>query len=187
MTNLNDNLAAGENKRKLDYLNSLQYPIVMERRNNNFYLIITELSLIAVNSDLKAAYGELNEKKEKLFKDALECGAGDTITLPNKLHRKVGVSNHLMIFVYKTLIACLLGALLLVAGISWIKDTASSSIGTVSGSIVSKITKKVEIYANEPDDIKQEKAARLHNILNGLSPYIREFQSAFKDKLEQKK
>ena len=43
---------------KLNYLNSLQYSIVLRQKIEKFYLIIPELSLVAVSNSLEEAHNE---------------------------------------------------------------------------------------------------------------------------------
>ena len=60
--------SAKTRQEKLDYLNSLDYSIVLRQKENNFYLSIPEICLIAKNTDLEAAYRDLFQQKKPFLR-----------------------------------------------------------------------------------------------------------------------
>jgi len=166
-------------KHKLDYLLSLQYPVLLEKRNDRFFLVITELSLIAEGKNLESAYEELCARKKKLFEDALESGIEDTVNLPDKIQRRNQVFYQLKIFLVKSLIVCLLAVSLSTLIAVEIRDKLFKS-NNVSN-IMNEALIATERFAvlSKPD--KEEKIGRLRNALGELRPFIHEFQAVLKE------
>jgi hypothetical protein len=187
MEDSNNDIIKKERQKKLDHLNSIQYNILLKQKNNKFCLVIPELSLISVEDNLEAAYRELCAKKTKLFNDVLEYGTEETINLPNKIQKRYEIFNQLKIFIYKLLLTCLLGGVLFMLGIAEIKSNISSTVNMLAvDKIKTSIIQELNNFINVPEDAKQKKIKKLHDALNGLSPFINEFRSAFKNPPEQK-
>jgi len=45
------------------------YTVEVEKREGSYYLLISELNLVAVSDDVAAGFAELERNKEKLFED----------------------------------------------------------------------------------------------------------------------
>ena len=167
-------------KNKLDHLNALQYPIILEQKNKKFYLMIKELSLIAINEDLEAAYKELSAKKEKLFKDALEAEVEDSINLPQERQKRQEILYQLKIFFLKASIVCFLFGTLFTFALSEVKSKIFTKIFTLDTAkdISRSLVLEAEKFVSEPEDLQQERLERFHHILTGLSPFIHELKAS---------
>jgi len=165
---------------RLDYLNSLQYSILLKQKKENFYLIIPELCLIAENNNLEDGYKDLNKQKKHLIERVIDCEVEDEIILPRKTVRPHETFYQLKVFTYKLLIICtLVGFTFIISGALIVNKLSHSSPSIVS--ILKRPIKSIMIQLetsllNAPEELKQKRLNKLQQIIEALRPYIHEFQ-----------
>ncbi len=177
------NLGHSNNKtwqERFDYLNSLQYDILLKKTKGKFYLFIPELSLVAIGEDLTQTYNNLNEQKRKLFNEILDCEAENEIVLPRNTCRRHKVSDQLKVFTYKLLIVCFLLGTTLMFGAAAINDKiASISSANIAKKIIRISMFEIEKFNDLPGDAKKMQIEKLHKFLESLRPVVDEFRNTF--------
>jgi len=166
---------------KLNYLNSLQYSIVLRQKIEKFYLIIPELSLVTVSNKLEEAHDDLYKQKQNFFTKTLDCGAENEIILPRRTQEGREIFHKLKLFTYKLFIVCILGGLTFTISSALI----SNKIGEVSNILTNSafdISKKFikdteKLLINAPEDIKQKRLERLHKLVEALQPFVQELET----------
>ena len=169
---------------KLDYLNALQYSIVLKKKGDNFSLIIPELSLVVLNENLDKAYSELHEQKQKLFMNMLECEAEDEIQTPKKGLYTQDTFHQLKLFVYKLLIICVLGGITLtVSGallVNKVSNISFTHILTEGGlSMFREFEKFEKRFFDVSEVVKQKRIKKFQGFVESLKPYTQELQPLF--------
>lgn len=161
---------------KLKYLKLLTYNIILKKIDKKYYLSIPEISLIAINDNLQAAYEDLFNKKEKLFKDMVASGCEDDIALPRHLSKRNELFFQLKVFVCMLLIgsfifivSCALGGRLIV-----------NKVDSISGmAIAKKVTRNMAFQINRildtSEERREEALQEIKDFLNKVKPIIREF------------
>lgn len=168
---------------KLANLNSLEYCASIRQKKGKFYLVISELSLVATGHDVEEAYKNLCQQKQDFFDKIIDCEAEDEIVLPRKDQGIREIYQQLKIFACKLLIVCLLvGVSLTIVG-----ALISNKVANISGVTIAKRTVRsflVEAERTINDPVQREKLKRL---IKGLQPVVREFQAAYSVPLNEKK
>ena len=162
------------------YLNSLQYSILLKQKKDKFYLIIPELSLIAINNNLEEGYQDLRKQKQDLITKILDCEAEDEITLPRKTKETYETFHQLKIFTYKLLIICaLVGMTFTISGALLVNKMNYSNTSVVS--ILKKPIKSILVQLETslfivPEEVQRERINKLRQLIEALRPYYHEFQ-----------
>ena len=175
---------------RLAYLNSLSYSTLLKQKNEKFYLIIPELSLIATNNNLEDGYKDLHKQKQDLIQQVLDCEAEDEIILPRKSMKPHETFQQLKIFTYKLLIICtLFGVTFTISG-AVIMNKMNNS-GTSIVSILKQPIKSIMLQIETslliaPEETKQKRLEKLHQLVEALRPYFHEFQTLSESKEVQK-
>ena len=165
------------------YLNSLQYSILLKQKKDKFYLIIPELSLIAINNNLEEGYQDLRKQKQDLITKILDCEAEDEITLPRKTKESHETFHQLKVFTYKLLIICaLVGMTFTISGallVSKISHSGTTIVSIFKQPIKSIIDQLETSLFKTPEDLKQKRLKKLHQFIEALRPYSHELQTLF--------
>ncbi len=166
---------------KLDYLNALQYSIVLKKKEDKYSLIIPELSLVVLNEKLDKAYSELYEQKQKLFTNMLDCEAEDEIQPPKKSRDFQDTIRQLKLFVYKLIIICVLGGITLtVSGALLVNKMSQISVVQIltkgGSSLLSAVENK---FSNASEELKQKRIKKFQGFVESLKPYTQELQPLF--------
>jgi len=165
---------------RLTYLNSLQYSILLKQKNEEFYLIIPELFLIATNKNLEEGYKDLHKQKQNLIKQILDCEGEDEIILPRKSMKPHETFQQLKIFTYKLLIICtLFGMTFTISGALLVNKMNYSNTSVVS--ILKRPIKSIMIQLetslfHAPEEVQRERINKLRQLIEALRPYYHEFQ-----------
>ena len=166
---------------KLNYLISLQYSIVLRQDKDKFYLIIPELSLVAVSNKLEEAHDDLYEQKQNFFTKTLDCGAENEIILPRRTQEGREIFHKLKLFTYKLFIVCILGGLTFTISSALLSNKigeASDILTSSAFNISKKLIKDTEnLLINAPENIKQERLERLHKLVEALQPFVQELET----------
>ena len=165
---------------KFDYLNSLQYQVLLKKKKDKFYLIISELSLVVVSDNLEKAYNDLHERKQNYFTKYLDSEAEDEIRFPRRTQERRETFHGLKLFIYKLLIIFFLGGVTFTI----VSTLISNKIGEVTDisffNISKKFVKETVIFINEaPEDIKQKRLERFRELVVGLKPLVQELETLF--------
>lgn len=166
---------------KLEYLNSLQYSILLKRKNDKFYLMLPEIALVAVNDNLEEAYKDLLEQKRNFFGNILDCEAEDEIIPPRETYEGHETFHQLKMFTYKLLIVCFLAGLTLTISGALI----SHKIASISGERIAKevvngiIGEAKKTITNTSEDVKQERLQTIHHLVEALRPVANEVRTLF--------
>lgn len=166
---------------KYSLLDSIQYYTLLKQKEGKFYLIIPELSLVAVSDNLVDAYTDLHKQKQDLINRILDCEAEDELRLPRKHFESHDTLYQLKIFTYKLLIVCTLGGLTFTLSSALIADKlANISVARIVKTAVKDLAGAVEgIIVNMPEELKQERLHSIHRIIENLRPLALEFRSLF--------
>lgn len=166
---------------KLEYLNSLQYSVLLKRKKDKFYLMLPEIALVAVNDSLEEAYKDLLEQKRNFFGNILDCEAEDEIIPPRETYHGHETIRQLKMFTYKLLIVCFLAGLTLTISGALI----SHKVASISGERIAKevvngiIGEAKKTITNTSEGIDQEKLKKLHQIVEKLRPVAKEVRTLF--------
>ena len=162
---------------KIEYLNSLPYSVILKKKKDRFFLIITELSLVVECDNLEKAYQELSHQKQKLFTQLIDFEAEDEIEIPRKTHRNRDTFHQMKIFIFKLVILCVL------LGITFVTSGAliANKINQVSDEI--SVTNILKNSILEWDDISEDKKQRrlkiIRRVLGELRPLVLELRKLF--------
>ena len=164
---------------KVEYLNSLPYSVLLKQKNDKFYLLIPELSLVGVSDNLEEAYKELYDQKQKLLTRLIDCEAEDEITLPRKTHAIRDTFHQIKVFIYKLVIVCVIGGLTLAtSGALIVNKTAQISVTDIFMNQIKSIIFRAEKFiANAPEERKQERLKKIQRFVEELRPIAHELQT----------
>jgi hypothetical protein len=166
---------------KIEYLNSLSYSVILKQKNDRFYLIIPELSLIGVSDNLEEAYQELSNQKEKLLARLIDCEADDEIILPRNIHKTSDTFHQIKVFIYKLVIICVIGGFTIVTSAALL----ANKIAQISAVDILKRQARSFIVSGERylnaamGGSKQEKLEKVKLHVDELRPFVREIQTLF--------
>ena len=168
---------------KLEYLNSIQYNVSVKEKNNKFFLIIPELSIIAVGADLTKVYEDLNSQKQKYFTRLLASDSEEQIILPSSFENVKKTFNDLKIFIYKMLIILMV----LTLTISFTGALLSNKIASVPERLsdsATRITKNIILgtkksIVDAPEQTQQERLEKIHEFVVALRPMVQELETIF--------
>lgn len=173
---------------KFDYLVSLPYTARIEKKGEKFYLIIAELSLIAGNNNLEAAYKALNEQKVCLFNRALDCEAEGEIVLPVKIQKTSETKTALKVFFYKILIlSFLLGISCLFTGAVLMNKLSNIQFSSIASKASMGLFSEIDKITNATPGVKEIRIKRFRQLLEEMKPYINEYQKAMSPCIEKEK
>jgi len=176
------NNVEGKNKQeKLDYLNALQYSIILKKKGEKFSLIIPELSLVVLNENLDRAYSELFEEKQKLFSNILDSELEDEIQRPKRSMYYHDTLRQLKLFIYKLLIICTLGGLALtISGTVIVNKISRISVPQIlskgGATMLSGLDSKL---SDATEEVKQGRIKKVQSFVESLLPYSQIFQTLF--------
>lgn len=166
---------------KLEYLNSLQYSILLKRKNDKFYFMHPEIALVAVSDSLEGAYRGLAEQKRDFFNNMLDCEAEDEIIPPRETYEGHETFHQLKMFTYKLLIVCFLAGLTLtISGALISHKIANISGGRIAKEVVKDVIGEARrTIADAPEDVKQERLQTIHHLVEALRPVANEVRTLF--------
>jgi len=176
------NLLSGKTRQeKLDQLGELHYTVSLRHNDSKFYLIISELSLVAVDENLEEAYKKLDAQKRDYFFKVLDCEAEDEIILPHKLSKVNDTLHQLKIYVLKLLIIAVIGVLTLSTSFALVSQKlANLSAVDVVKKVVKEIVVKVGAATiNAPEEKKRERLESFRQFIEEMRPLVHEFNVLF--------
>tara|TARA_Y100000590_G_C15671870_1_gene996549 strand:- start:1203 stop:1859 length:657 start_codon:yes stop_codon:yes gene_type:complete len=175
----------GKTKReKLDYLNSLQYTVLLKENKDKFYLVIPEISIVVVSNNLDEAHKDLIKQKQDYFTDLLDCKAEDEIKFPRKTSHAHEIYHSLKLFIYKLLIICLLGGVTITISSVLIGNKIAEIPESIANISMVDIAKKIVSETNNyivdvPEETHQERLEKLHELVIVLRPLVQELETLF--------
>lgn len=179
MSNLNS-IRGKTREEKLNFLSKLEYSVLLKRKENKFYLIIPELSIVASSENLDMAYKDLDKQKQDYFEYILDSGAEDEVNLPCKFSRKQQIFCQLKLFTYKLLIVCFLLGSTFIFGAVAIRDKVANISGAdLAQKVMKSAYEQIIQFNNAPEEVKQIRIERLHKFLSTIKPMVDEFKSVF--------
>ena len=165
---------------KLQWLNHLEYTIETKHTQGRFFLFIRELNLVAVHTDLKSAYDDLQQQKQRYFLNLLEAGWEQALVLPTAMSRRNEWIEQIKIFLLKVLIVCLLfGFTFALGGVVVINKLSNIS----PSDIIKKAGKEVIVQIRQVTDVspeeEQKRRAEWHKIFQAMKPVVEEYNNTF--------
>lgn len=101
--------------RDIEWFRNLPYPVILTRREDAFFVMISELALVVEDRNLATAYTQLHAEKDAYFQKMFEMKIPDQIPLPDRIRRRSSLADGLLQFALKSAI---IASIALLAGLA---------------------------------------------------------------------
>ena len=178
-----------DKQKDLDYYMNMNYDVVIKKKNERYYLIIEELSIIVDGDTLNEAYEKLYKEKEKYFKKAIESDALHFVKEPQHYVKREKLFRDLPQFFVKVLIIAVIFAFMSNIVIGSIIGKLSFNIGELVSNSINQIAlnslKQLRILNNRftttSERRKEEIRLRLRQKVRQIKPFVDELRVLLED------
>lgn len=163
---------------KLAYLESLDYEVLIRRRNGRYHLVIEELPVVADGPDVASAHAELERRKTALLRGLLEAGAEDEIEPPRSY--RGGELRRLALLGAKTAVVCALaGVAVAMTGRELSRQFENVSLSRLVKRNASMLAGEAEKFVSVPAETKAERLKAFRKTADELRPFVEEARKAW--------
>ncbi len=178
----------GENdmdqQKDLEYYMNLNYEVIIKMKNERYYLIVEELSIIVEGDTLNEAYEKIHKEKEQYFKKAIESDALHLVKEPQYLVKKEKLFRDLPQFFAKVLIITVIFAFMANVVVGSIIGKLSFNMGELATNSINQIAlnslKQLRIlnhrFNTTSESRKEEIRLRLRQKVRQMKPFIDELR-----------
>jgi|GEM_PF-4262285 len=165
------------------------YTVEVEKRDGSYYLLMSELNLVAVSDDVAAGFAELERNKEKLFEDLHAIDRLGSLPAPKNIAERTALKKSLTPFLIKAFAVALVGGLLIAAAnvsiIYTLESTPKKLAQRSSRLFVKNFAKAFEEISRRDMSAEKEERIRtaIRNAVPVLRPYARELRPLFEEAL----
>lgn len=165
----------------LDYFVGLGYDVVVRKKNDNFCLLIPELTVMAYGKSVSEAYENLVKEKEKYFRNIVEFDLEETVKMPVAMTIRPEHSHEIAQFIKKALIIFVLIVIFFTGLTIPVLSSVQNIINRTAASIPENVVKLESKLANMNDKEKEEVRMKIRNAVTNLKPFTDEFRVLFED------
>lgn len=165
----------------VDWYLNLSYDITLRRVNDEFLLIIQELSMVVRGADLTALYVEIENRKRAYFSGMIDAGRANQIHLPTDYTSRKTLIRSVTPFTIKiaiVILAIVFGALALGS----MAEIKLNDLRKVARNIGKDIPRSIEEGLMDLRAMSPEKQQRVltsvRNYLDSIAPVLQEINQA---------
>ena len=164
-----------------EYFSRLNYNAILKKVNDNYYLFISELSLVAEGKSVNEAYENLDKMKRSYFTKMIDIGAEDTIREPVTVQFRKKIFTDLLMFFIK---ASIVTFLVIILSLPLVMIIDQLPMRTVNRCI--NIPKAVNYkIKNMSQDEKEKMRMKLRDAMQNMKPFVDEIKVLWEDKNQQ--